>query len=183
MKFVLVHHPSDLRLVGTKHEAQGAHLLRTRGGILLPVGRGISHNTLHDWSRRDYGFDGQLPPQNHVLPGPVLYVTGCASSIAWAMMLDATMPGPLGGRVSVVPSSVQRGNGYSSVQPLGNTALTIDDAAIRIAAEPKDGERECVLLGQFDIAANQACFTAFDFYFSFPRNFSVRWVAVSQLER
>jgi len=140
-------------------------------------------NTLHDWARREYGHQGQLPPSpNHVLRGPIFYIDG-QRSISWAMLLDTE--GAISGRVTPVPSTVQSGNGFVRLHPSGTQAIGIDTAT-RIAAKGEGEstvESECLLTGEFAVNPAQHGFTAIDFYFSFPKGFSVRWIAVAQVAR
>ena len=174
MNYILIH-PVAGHCVGERFDEGKAHALRAKGGILTPVGNLQWVNTLHEWSKHEYDQETRTYAgkrvANRILPGPILYVSG-PSRIHWSMLIDVVGPEALGGRVSVVPTSAQLGNGLVRITPIGVESQSFDRQC---------SGAECLVSGLFDVNPTQTGFTAFDFYLSYPTGFNVRWTCLSQV--
>ena len=142
-----------------------AHLLRSKGGKLIPFQSGGVRGLL-DFATRFYSSDFKTNPYSpSVVPGPIIYV-GAQSNVHWAMRLE--MKKGMQGRISIVPSTVQSGNGMVRLTPLDQTPCDL-------ASDLRDG----VAYGQFYISPMQEGFAAFDFYITSPEIIIPRWAAIS----
>lgn len=142
-----------------------AHLLRSKGGRLLPFqSEGVKG--LLDFATRFYPSENKTSPYSpSVIPGPIVYIAHQVT-VHWMMRLECKPRTQ--GRISMVPSTVQSGNGMVRLSPLDQTPCDLESDL-----------RGGIVEGQFYVSPMQHGFAAFDFYVTSPEIITPRWAAIS----